>query len=378
MTPGRAGAGLRAVAGGPRRPIGAPPTWLAVVGVAALAYLVRGLLLPMLVAAALAYLLNPLVTWAEGLGVRRRDAVAVLFLGLLGLAVGGAWFLGPHVRKEVGELIEELPTLTDKVDAALVLAGRDLAESVPVARRYLPSPEARRGWIDQLLEGRGGHLSSETLGQAGHLLLFAVLVPFFAFFFLRDTRRLARRLLDRVPAAHIETSVAVWCEIDRIIGRYLRGIALDGIVVAVLASLGLLALGVPYPLLLGGFAGLANAVPIVGPLLGASAAGLVVLADAQGLAAVANVLGLFVVLKLIDDTVIQPLTIGRSVHLHPVLLIASVIAGSEALGILGMIVAVPVATIFQETIRLWLEHRRALAGHGVVGEGPTGPSYFVC
>ena len=85
---------------------------------------------------------------------------------------------------------------------------------------------------------------------------------------------------------------------------------------------------------------------------------------------------LFIVVKLVDDTVIQPLTIGRSVHLHPVLLIASVVAGGQALGVLGMVIAVPVATVLQETIRLWLEHRRALAGYFPHVE-VTGPSYFV-
>src|SRR5262249_44793715 len=161
---------------------------------------------------------------------------------------------------------------------ALVLAGRDLAQVFPAARRFLPSPEARRGWIDQLVEGHGGQ-PSDTLEQAGHLLLFAVLVPFFAFFLLRDTGRLVRLLLNRVPPAHIETSVAMWCEVDRIIGSYLRGVALDGFVIAILASLGLWAIGVPYPLLLGGFAGLANTVPIVGPVLGAGASTLVALTE---------------------------------------------------------------------------------------------------
>ena len=352
--------------------------WLApALGVLALGYLFRGLLVPLLLAAGLAYLLNPLIAWAEGFAVRRSVAVAALYLALAVLLVGGAVLLGPRLRSEAAGLADRLPTLADEVDAALVLAGRDLGQALPAARRFLPSPEARRGWIDQLIEGRGGQLS-DVVEQAGHLLLFAVLVPFFAFFLLRDTRRLVGLLLDRVPPAHIETTVAVWCEIDRIIGRYVRGVALDGLAIAILASLGLWALGAPYPLLLGGFAGLANTVPIVGPLLGASAAGLVVLTDGQGVGALGAVLLFFVVLKLADDTLVQPLTIGRSVHLHPVLLLASVVAGGQALGILGMVIAVPTATVLQETIRLWLEHRRVLAGEAPGPWEPVAPAHFVC
>jgi len=361
---------------GARRARPAFPVWLAVVGLLALGYLFRGLLVPLLVAMAMAYLLNPLVEWAEGFGIRRTVAVTALYLGLAILVIGAVVALGPRLRVEATGLADRLPSLVDEVDAALVLAGRDLAIAVPATRRFLPSGEARRGWIEQLLEGRGGRLA-DVLENAGHLLLLAVLVPFFAFFLLRDTRHLVTLLLNRVPPAHIETSVATWGVINRIIGGYLRGVALDALVIAVLASLGLWALGVSYSVLLGAFTGLANTVPVVGPLLGAGAAGLVVLTQGRGLAAIGGVLLLFLVLKLLDDTVIQPLTIGRSLHLHPVLLLGSVVAGGQALGILGMVIAVPLTTVLQETIRLWLEHQRALAAHPRAREA-TGPAHFVC
>jgi len=353
------------------------PIWLAAVGVLALAYLFRGLMLPLLLAMGMAYLLNPLIAWVEGFGFRRTTAVTALYVGLAILLVGAAIALGPRLHVEATGLADRLPALADEVDAALVLAGRDLALTIPAARRFLPSSEARRGWIEQLLEGRGGRLA-DFLENAGHLLLLAILVPFFTFFLLRDSRRLLTLLLNRVPPAHIETTVAMWGEVNRIIGGYIRGVAMDGLVIAVLASLGLWILGVPYPLLLGAFAGLANLVPVVGPLMAASAAGLVVLTHGSGLATVAGVLVLFLVLRLLDDTAIQPLTIGRSVHLHPALLLSSVLAGGQSLGILGMVVAVPLTTVLQETIRLWLEHRRALAADAHGPRQPAGTIPFLC
>jgi predicted PurR-regulated permease PerM len=362
---------------GGRRTRPAFPLWLVMVGGLVLGYLFRGLLVPLLVAMVMAYLLNPLVEWAEGFGIRRTVAVTALYLALAMLLTGGAVVLGPRIRVEATGLAERLPSLVDEADAALVLAGRDLAIAVPATRRFLPSGEARRGWIAQLLEGGGGRLA-DALENAGHLALLTVLVPFFAFFLLRDTRHLITLLLNRVPPAHIETSVATWGVINRIIGGYLRGLALDGLVTAVVASLGLWTLGVPYFVLLGAFAGLANTVPIVGPLMGAGAAGLVVLTtQGGGLAAIGGVLILFLVLKLLDDTIIQPLTIGRSVHLHPVLLLGSVVAGGQAFGILGMVIAVPLTTALQETIRLWLEHQRALAAHPLAREA-TSSAHFVC
>jgi predicted PurR-regulated permease PerM len=108
----------------------------------------------------------------------------------------------------------------------------------------------------------------------------------------------------------------------------------------------------------------------VGPLLSAAVAGVAALTQGQGLAGVGSVVAFFLVLKVVDDTVIQPLTIGRSVHHHPMLLLASVVAGNQAFGILGMVVAVPTVTVLQETTRLLLEHRRVLASHRAPSAAP--------
>ena len=260
---------------------------------------------------------------------------------------------------ELSALADRLPALAIQLETSLDGAVRELVETAPVFRRVLPEGG---GWIHRCVLDRPAGDPSEFFEHAGHLFLLVILVPFFAFFFLRDMPRIVTAAMNRLPPQHVETSVAVWRELNGVIGRYIRGVVLDGLVVAVLAALGLWALRVPYPLLLGAFAGIANVVPFVGPLLSAAAASLVVLlTPGQGLAGVVRVMVLFLAIKVLDDTVIQPLTIGRSVHLHPALLLGSVVVGNHALGVLGMIIAVPVATVLQETVRLLLEHRRVLA-----------------
>ena len=148
-----------------------------------------------------------------------------------------------------------------------------------------------------------------------------------------------------------------------VVGRYIQGVVLDGLVVGGAGRTGTL--------------GGARAVPPparrfrrhrergcirLGPLFSAAAPTLVVLQRREwGLGGVVRVAVLFLFIKVLDDTLIQPLTIGRSVHLHPALLLGSVVVGNHTLGVLGMIIAVPVATVLQETVRLLLEHRRVLA-----------------
>jgi predicted PurR-regulated permease PerM len=336
------------------------PAWLlTMASVAALAWLARGLVLPIFLAMAFAYLLSPAIAWADARAIRRSVAVGALFaVIIIGLLVAGL-LLGPRVFAEANVLVERLPALATQIDHGLDAAARELGEVAPVLRRVLPEGG---GWVHRFVLDRPAGNPSDLFEHAGHLFLIAILVPFFAFFLLRDTPRLITAAMDRLPPQHVETSVAVWRELNGVIGRYVRGVVLDGLVVGALAALGLWALRVPYPLLLGVFTGVANVVPFVGPMLSAAAAGLVVLlTPGQGLAGVARVAVLFLVIKVLDDTVIQPFTIGRSVHLHPALLLGSVVVGNHALGVLGMIVAVPVATVLQETVRLLLEHRRVLS-----------------
>ncbi len=343
------------------------------VAVVAVFYFFRGLIVPLAGAAIVAYLLNPLIGWGESFGIRRGLAVAGLFLGLLGGVVAGGYVLGPRLGTEAVALAQRLPTLAAEADAALDVAERALTEAFPAVRRVLPGGEARQRWVDRFLDGQVGD-ASRLVQHAGRLFIFAILLPFFTFFLLRDSRRLIAFVMDRIPPVHVETTVAVWCEIDRIIGQYVRGLALDGLVVGTLVTLSLWMLGVPYPIFLGAFAGLANAIPVVGPILGAGAAGLVALIHGQGFGAVGRILLLLLAIRALDDAVIQPVTIGRSVHLHPLLLATSIIAGNEALGILGMIVAVPCVTVLQETARLLLEHRRTLARRvPVTSPAPTRP-----
>ena len=91
--------------------------------------------------------------------------------------------------------------------------------------------------------------------------------------------------------------------------------------------------------------------PIVGPLLGAMMAGLVALTSGQGLARLVAILLLFVVIKLVDDTVIQPLTIGRSVHLHPVLVLFAILAGGAIAGLAGLLLGIPIVGVMRLVLR---------------------------
>jgi predicted PurR-regulated permease PerM len=324
-------------------------------------YASRELVLILFFSASLAYLLNPLVKMAESAAIRRELAVTGLFITLVVTLLLAAYFLVPRLRAEVSTLSGNWPSFTERLDEAIDAIQKEITTDYPAARRMFPEREARYDKLNAFIEHQTANLPN-LVSHLATIVLAGVLIPFFTYFLLRDSHRMIQFLMDRLPAAQIETSVAVWCGIDRIIGRYLRGLAIDGMVISVAAALGLWVVGVNYPLLLGAFSGLANVVPFLGPILGGGVAMLIALIQFKSLAPIGKVLMLYLAIKLLDDMVIQPMTIGHSVHLHPPLLIASVIVGEHVFGLIGMIVAVPAVTVLQEITKLLLERRHYQAG----------------
>ena len=324
-------------------------------------YASRELVLLLFFSASLAYLLNPLVKMAESVVIRREVAVTGIFIALIVGLLATAYLLVPRLRTEVNTLTGNWPSFTQRLDDAVDALQAEIVADYPTARHLFPEREARYDKLNAFIEHQTANLPN-LVSHLATIVLAGVLIPFFTYFLLRDSHRMIQFLMDRLPPAQIETSVAVWCGIDRIIGRYLRGLAIDGMVIGVAATLGLWVLGVNYPLLLGAFSGLANVVPYLGPILGGAVAMLTALIQFKSLAPLGKVLTLYFSIKLLDDVLIQPMTIGHSVHLHPMLLIASVIVGGHAFGLIGMVVAVPAVTVLQETTKLMLERRRYHAG----------------
>ena len=311
----------------------------------------------LLLSATVAYLINPIVRVAESSMIKRKVAVAAIYLGIGVAFLVTAYFVFPYLRAEVNTLSGNLPFFSQRFDEAVDAIEKEIIANYPAADGLFSTREIRYEKLNSFIEQQVADVPL-LLSHLASIVLAAVLIPFFSYFFLRDSRRIVKFVLDRLPPGHIETTVAVWCEIDRTVGRYLRGVATEGIVVGVFAALGLAILGVNYPILLGVVTGLANVVPYLGPIIGGAAAILVALVQFKSLAVIAQVAILYLFVKLLDLVAIQPLAVGKGNDLHPVLLIASIIVGGHAWGIVGMIIAVPIITILQRTASLLLERPR--------------------
>ena len=128
-------------------------------------------------------------------------------------------------------------------------------------------------------------------------------------------------------------------------------------------------MGAPYPLLLGAFTTLVNPLPYLGTILSVGVAAIVSIANGQPIGRVGWIVAVYVIIRILDDLVVAAVTIGGSVHMHPMLVMVSILVGEQTLGLLGMVAAVPVVTVVKESARLLLEHRRNLARPHVPASG---------
>lgn len=338
-----------------------PFAWLAAIAaVVGLGYLLSGLIIPIALAALLAYFLNPVVVWIQGFGIRRTVSVTALFAGFVLFLILLAAVVAPRFRAEIVALWSNLPGLAKTLEVGIDGLERELVKTYPQTQRFLPKEPRTEGWLLGLIEERLGN-ASELLAHAGLIAFIVALTPIFAFFFLRDGGAIVAYVIDRMRPVHIETTVAVWCEIDRIIGRYLRGLALDALVIGALATLGLWLVGAPYPWLLGAFTALVNPLPYLGTILSVGVAAIVAIANGLPFGRIGWIVVVYVIIRILDDLVVAAVTIGGSVHMHPMLVLVSILVGEHTLGLLGMVAAVPVVTVVKETVRLLLEHRQNLA-----------------
>jgi predicted PurR-regulated permease PerM len=163
---------------------------------------------------------------------------------------------------------------------------------------------------------------------------------------LTASRQLAEFTIGLAGEAKRAEVRAILDDLSTKTGGYVRGVLINMIVIGILSLSGVAFLGVPYALLLGVVAGLTESIPIVGPLIGGSAAVLVA-GLALGPQKALEVAGLYLVIQQIEGNTLVPYVMNRAVALHPLAIVIALVIGSALLGIPGAILAVPTAAVIQ-------------------------------
>ncbi len=298
-------------------------------------YPVRIIFPPLVVSMILVYLLNPLVSGMERRGIARIWGTLityVIFLGIVGTLVT---ITVPVVADQVQSFARQGPDLIER-------GIRDFADRVGFSITGAPEGQGVVDFFQRLL--------SFTQGLFGAAVVFIV-GPILAFYFLVDLPKIKRGLRAMIPARRRGEFESVLQKVGKAIGGFFRGQLLVALFVGVASSLALWGVGLPFWAVVGLVAGLFNLIPLIGPLIAAIVAVLIAfttdsagggLLDLEpGLPlAVGSVVALLIV-QQIDNHIMSPNIVARTVNLHPVTVMLGLLAGGTLLGLWGMLLAVP-------------------------------------
>lgn len=198
-----------------------------------------------------------------------------------------------------------------------------------------------------------------------------IIILFLTFFLLNSGRQMKKAFIQIVPNRFFEVALVLIQGLDRQLGDYLRSRLIQTIILSIVAAIGYWILGLRFAILIGIIAGLANLIPYIGPFIGAIPAIIVVFLGGSrfGLGwSLLAVIILTLMIQIIDNAVITPLVIGKSVELGPVTTIVVVLLGEQLLGLIGLLMAVPIAAMCKLIIEeVWTEFKgysqSILVGH---------------
>ncbi|HEY3426710.1 MAG TPA: AI-2E family transporter [Negativicutes bacterium] len=332
-------------------------SWLKIIFVLAVVYLlglVTPIYLPIIVAVILSFILNPLVNylcliriWPK-IGYLPRGVAVLLAFFLTGIIlIGIIIFIFLPFINEFEKFVVNFPLLLLKI--------QNITKAIEERVNTVAIPVQIQNITDQALSSAAAfsvdlarRMLNATFGFASKIIELVV-VPVLTYYFLKDWRRLKEGVIAFFSG---ETKIKVSTLIDemaQVVSAYIRGQALVSIVIGLLVFSGMYLLGVDYPLVLGLLATLTETIPIIGPIVGSVPA--IMLAYFSSPALALKVMAFYLVVHQLENHIIVPNIMGRTIDLHPIVVIISLLIGAQLMGIMGMILAVPVAALLRVLIK---------------------------
>ena len=328
-----------------------------------LAYVVRVIWPPLILAGAIVFLLNPIVTRIQARHVPRAIATGLTYLAVLlgtvlvGLAViplavrqyddlAERW---PELREDLYDSIDQWSAkshdgdwfikLPDSADFEEFFSGDE--ETDADHDGVITKDEERDRFFDQLRTAR------DYAVQAFHVVLIFVLAPIIAFYLLADLPRIGQVFRALVPERARGDAMVLARRLSQAIGGYFRGQLGVAIVVGIMSSIGMLIIDLPFWLIVGMVAGIFNMIPLIGPWVGAVPGIVIAVTTGGGISKAIWVAAVMAIVQQIDNHFISPLVMQRAVKLHPAVVMLSLLAGGTLLGFFGLLLAVPTVAVLK-------------------------------
>ena len=316
-------------------------------------------LLPFFLGSILAYLLLPVVDLldrrAPGFLKRvrwsRPLAILIVYVAGIGLIAGTLAYFVPAVGSQGQVFTEEvLPNYFVRVQAILTYDFGALLARIPPEIQTTVNASLEKA-VATLLAAiqRGIEVTINTVSQTISFIIGMVIIPFWLIYILNDQAKLRAGISSLIPEHSREDVSCIITLVDDLLSAYIRGQLLLCLLVGLMATSALLILRVDLAVLLGTFAGVFEIIPILGPYLGSIPAVLIALLK-RPILALWVALAFFLIQQL-ENIFLVPRIAGRAVRFHPAVVMIIVVVGSQVAGLLGILVAVPVAAVTRDIFK---------------------------
>ncbi|MDB5054581.1 MAG: putative rane protein [Bacilli bacterium] len=313
-------------------------------------------LAPFAIAMIISYVLNPIVNVLHKRRVPRTIAIMLIYAVFITSLTVILMNLIPIFMNQLIELNEHVPKLTMK--------AQNLMDTLN-DNRFLPQ-SVRMGINNSLIKFEAGisQIISDYINGIGdtiNMLFIAFIIPFLAFYILKDFRLMEKSALTFVPKNHREKAVKLLIDIDLALGSYIRGQFLVCIIIGFFAYIGYWLVGMPYTLLLASVVAIFNIVPYLGPFLGAAPA--LIMASTISWKMMLYVVLVNTIVQILESNIISPQIVGRTLHMHPLWIIFALLVGGEVAGMIGLILAVPFFAVLKVIIQhfiLYYNNRKTI------------------
>jgi predicted PurR-regulated permease PerM len=312
-------------------------------------YVARRTLIAFLFAVFFAYLVDPAVSRVEKWTKGRGRSIALIYLLIIGVLGTFFFFVGPKIGHEAQILTESLPGLLEKVGSGQIAEqiGAEHGLSVTTRRQLSSFLSSHRGDLLNLVQ-RAGLRVAEAAQQSWLLIV----VPILAGFFLKDGQAISQVALSFVHTKpQREFLQGVLSDMNQMLAQFIRAQIILAALSWIAYCLFLWSTGAQYTLMLGTAGGLLEFVPVVGPLVAAVL--ILGVALLTGYTHWLFVLGFLIAWRMIQDYVVSPRIMGKSMELHPLGAIFGVLAGGEIAGVLGVYLSIPIMASLRIVWRRW-------------------------
>lgn len=311
------------------------------------------MLAPVLAAVIIAYLLEGLVNLLEKHGAPRFAAVMSVFILFMVIVLALIIILLPLVSGQIGQLLQQLPAMLSKGQNILI----QLPERYP---GYVTEDQIRQITVsmsNQIYSMAQQILSFSLAGVKGiiSVIIYLILVPLMVFFFLKDKQIFLEWARDFLPDNRGMVS-EVWFEVNQQFANYARGKIMEIMIIGVAAYIAFLLMGLNFSMLLALLTGLSVLVPYIGVTVVFFPVILIAFFQWGPTSDTVYVMIAYGIIQLIDGNLLAPLLLSRVVNLHPVAIIVAVLVFGGLWGIVGLLFAIPLATLCQAVIKVLMKN----------------------